>query len=168
MSESTQIQYHSNVSAISKNPYAQRRTTTESLTQSSPQNRNINLLGDSTNVAAKPPAIPSQLHGSIGRDNDHVEDEMIGDYMEYDNDKPPDDYDPYIDDEFEVVVPSNQTIEHVLSPSTDHPSNRTEPLYREKEEVHNENVNDVEIVRQFQSRPKKDLYTFERYVRTKL
>ena len=164
MTEASTIQSHSDLPAPSKNPYAQRRSTTESLIQTSTQH---NLLVDATNVAAKSLVLPPKLPGTYAdRDNDYDDDEMIDDYMEYDNDKPPDEYEPYIDDEFEVVETSEQTIEHDLATTSTHtapPSVRTVPIFREE---HDENFNDVDMLRQHvptQSRPKKDLYTFERY-----
>ena len=171
MTDTSPMQSHSDLPVASKNPYAQRRSATGSLTLSSTQNRDINLLVDSTNVAARSPVLPPKLPGPYtGRDNDYADDEMIDDYMEYDNDKPPDEYDPYIDDEFEVVEPSNKTIDddHDTTPaSAEHLFHRTVPIFREEQEEHDENFDDVEMVRQHiqtESRTKKDLYTFERYV----
>lgn len=172
MTDISATQSHSDLPTASKNPYAQR-----SHVLSSTQNRDPNSLPvvDSTNVAAKSPVLPPKLPGPYAdRDIDYADDEMIDDYMEYDKDKPPDEYDPYIDDEFEVVEPSNKTMEDdhaTTSASTERLSHRTVPIFREEQEEHDENFADVEMVRQFrqtESRTKKDLYTFERYVHNKI
>ena len=181
MSESSSIQSHISLPILSKNPYAQRRSTTESCTQVTQPNPDINLLVDSTNVVLTSSVSQSQSTLKIpeannDRDIEYDDDAMIDEYMEYDNEKPPDEYDPYMDEEFENTVPSGQATasEHT---STEHSSflstNSTSfqrlsaHVFREEEEQNDGNFDVADIVAPsmtFRNRPKTDLYKFERCV----
>jgi hypothetical protein len=158
----------SQMPTASKNPYAQRRSEATSSTA------DVNhLLTDATNVAAAAPTRPWPV---AGHDDDY-DDAMIEEYMEYDNDKPPDEYDPFVDvdDEFERVVPSEPTtvnnnastknpLTTLDSLSMEHTSHRAVPVFREEPESHDENYDSIEMVPSRSHRPKNDCRQFERYV----
>ena len=159
----------SQMSTASKNPYAQRRSEATSTGSTADVNH---LLTDSTNVAAAAPTRPWPV---AGHDDDY-DDAMIDEYMEYDNDKPPDEYDPFVDvdDEFERVVPSEPTMVNnnastnplttMDSSSMEHTSHRAVPIFREEPESHDENYDSIAMLASRSHRPKNDCRQFERYV----
>ena len=177
------MQAHCNVPIASKNPYAQRRTAGESVIQTPKPNLNINLLADSTNVATKSSVSRSKSTTKLPEncpniDYDFDDDAMIDEYMEYDNDKPPDEYDAYMEEAFENMIPSEQAItsentasnaEHsrvlpTTIESVQQPTNHADTIVRE-EQVRNESkVDTVEAVIPSRNRPRNDLYKFERYM----
>jgi hypothetical protein len=170
----------------SKNPYAQRRSTTESISHTSKLPRDTNLLADATNTVtnsstAQPQSFMKLPELYANKHDDYDDDAMIDEYMEYDNDKPPDEYDSYMGEEYDEAVPSVQAVvnentsaEHIIASSTNitsiqqSPTNHEFPIFREELVEIDEPIDAIAPVpqRAIQSRhrPRNDLYKFERYV----